>query len=393
MGYGLFVRDTPRLPTIRSGSMTQFGPPAIGPSTDSRGAPEQIIRVGIVAVNGANAIDFMGPIDAFNEASRSSTTPICYKVDLIAVTSGPIVGSSGVRMLSDKVIGPELDTFYDTILLAGGHELHGAEDNQHLLDWLVRSAPSARRICATCTGASVLASAGLLNRRRVATHRDYTSQFAAMYPEVHVEPDRLFVRDGPYYTAVGGMAGVDLCLYLIENDCGRPTFLEVARMLVVFLRRPGNQPQISEFLKAQSIRNNQIGHVMDWALTNLAADLSVDALAKRAAMSPRNFSRAFMYEMATTPARFVENIRVEAARILVETTALSIQRISHRVGFGSPANMRRAFIRAFHAPPAEYRHNADRPTAPAEYANVLEADGSSGAWKLRYSRDGEVSEA
>lgn len=354
--------------------MTQFGPPAIGPFTDSHGSPQQIIRVGIVAVNGANALDFVGPIDAFNEASRSSTTPICYKVDLIAVTSGPIVGSSGARMLPDKVIGPELDTFYDTILVAGSHELQAAQDNQHLIDWLVRSAPSARRICATCTGTFVLASAGLLNRRRVATHRDYTGQFTAMFPKVHVEPDRLFVRDGPYYTALGGMAGIDLCLDLIENDCGRPTFLDVAKVLVVFLRRPGTHPQISEFLKAQSIQNSQISHVMDWALTNLAADLSVDALAKRAAMSPRNFSRTFMHELVTTPARFVENIRVEAARILLETTALSIQQISHRVGFGSPANMRRAFVRAFRAPPSEYRHNAYRPTARFQYAKFSEAD-------------------
>ncbi|MGL3104212.1 GlxA family transcriptional regulator [Bradyrhizobium sp. BR 1432] len=330
--------------------------------------------MGIVVVNGANAIDFMGPIDAFNEASRSSTTPVSYKVDLIAATSGPIVGSSGVRMLSDKVIGPELDTSYDTILVAGSHELQLAEANQPLIDWLVRSAPSARRICATCTGTFVLASAGLLDRRRAATHRDYTGQFSAMFPKVHVESDRLFVRDGSYYTAVGGTAGIDLCLYLIENDCGRPTSLDVARMLVIFLRRPGNQPQISEFLKAQSIRNNQISHVMDWALTNLDADLSIDALAKRAAMSPRNFSRAFMDEMMTTPARFVESIRVEAARILLETTPLSIQQISHRIGFGNPANMRRAFVRAFQTPPAEYRHNVERPMPRAEYTNFLEAD-------------------
>ncbi|MCP3392364.1 GlxA family transcriptional regulator [Bradyrhizobium sp. CCGB12] len=354
--------------------MTHFGPPALGPFSEDHGAPEQIIRVGIVVVNGANAIDFMGPIDAFNEASRSSTTPVCYKVDLIAATSGPIVGSSGVRMLPDKIIEPELDNSYDTILVAGSHELQATEANQPLIDWLVRSAPSARRICASCTGTFVLASAGLLDQRRVATHRDYTGQFSAMFPKVHVEPDRLFVRDGSYYTAVGGMAGIDLCLYLIENDCGRATFLDVARMLVIFLRRPGNQPQISEFLKAQSIRNSQISHVMDWALTNLAADLSVDALAKRAAMSPRNFSRAFMDEMMTTPARFVESIRVEAGRILLETTALSIQQISHQVGFGSPANMRRAFVRAFQAPPAEYRHNAEHPAPRSDYTNLLQAD-------------------
>ncbi|SFN78738.1 transcriptional regulator, AraC family with amidase-like domain [Bradyrhizobium sp. Rc3b] len=346
--------------------MYHFGASAPCPSKGDHGAAARTIHVGIVVINGANAIDFMGPIDAFNEANRSLATPVRYKVDLIGATSGPIVGSSGVRMLPDKVIVPGLDTSYDTLLVAGSHELRTLRDNLPLIDWLTRAAPTARRICATCTGTFVLASAGLLDRRRVATHRDYTEPFATMFPRVIVEPDRLFVRDGPYYTAVGGMAGIDLCLYLIENDCGQATFLDVARRLVIFLRRPGNQPQVSGFLKAQSIRNTQVGHVLDWAMSNLAADLSVDALAKRAAMSSRNFSRAFMDEMMTTPARFVESIRVEAARILLETTPLSIQQISHRVGFGSPANMRRAFIRAFQTPPAEYRENI----GPTLAANV-----------------------
>lgn len=334
---------------------------------------ERTLRVGIVVVDGCNAIDFMGPCDAFNEASKSSATPIRYQVDLISVRPGPIVGSSGIRTLPDRVIGPELDAFYDTILITGPQEIQQLEANQLLVDWLTRNAPSARRICATCTGTFVLASAGLLNGRRVATRHDHAKPFAAKFPQVRVEPDRLFVRDGIYYTAVGGMAGIDLCLYLIENDCGRAAFLDVARMLVIFLRRPGNQPQVSEFLKAQSIQNTQISQVMDWALDNLTADLSVDALAKRAAMSPRNFSRGFMEEMMTTPARFVENIRVEAARIMLETTPLTIQQIAHRVGFGNPANMRRAFVRAFQTPPAEYRHNIDRPEAQSDRSTLLKA--------------------
>ena len=337
------------------------------PSHEENGADTPTLRVGIVVINGSNAIDFMGPSDAFNEASKSKATPVRYKVDLIGVAPGPIVGSSGIRMLPDKVIGPDLDIAYDTILVAGSQDLQkSGNDFPLLIDWLARCAPSVRRLCATCAGTFVLASAGLLNGRRVATHHDHAQQFSTMFPQVRVESDRLFVRDGAYYTAVGGMAGIDLCLYLIENDCGQATFLDVARMLVVFLRRPGTLPQVSEFLKAQSIRNTQISQVMDWALDNLTADLSVEALAKRAAMSPRNFSRAFMDEMMTPPARFVENLRVEAARILLETTPLPIQQIAHRVGFGSPANMRRAFIRAFQAPPGEYRNNVGCGTAYSE---------------------------
>lgn len=346
--------------------MAHLGTPTYGRSGEEPGEPERIIRVGIVVTNGANAIDYVGPIDAFNEANRSSTTPVRYKVDLIGATPGAIVGSSGVRMLPDQIVGPGLDTSYDTILVAGSHDLQASGDNQPLIDWLTQSASCARRICATYNGTFVLAQAGLLDRRRVVTHRDHTAHFAAMFPHVRVEPDRLFVRDGSYYTAVGGMAGIDLCLYLIENDCGRATFLEVARMLVIFLRRPGNQPQVSAFLKAQSIGNSQICHVIDWALANLSADLSIHALAERAAMSSRNFSRTFIDEMMTTPARFIESIRVEAARILLETTPLSIQQISHRVGFGSPANMRRAFVRTFQAPPAEYRDKIGCSTANSE---------------------------
>ena len=350
--------------------MAPIDAPSPGPSNRNHEERKQLVRVGIVVINGSNATDFMGPIDAFTEASRSKASSIRYKVDLIAAEPGPILGSSGVRLLPDKVIGPGLDTVYDTILISGSHEFREPASNPMLMDWLTQSAPSTRRICATCTGTFFLASAGLLDGRRVATHHNHTQQFAAMFPRVSVESDRLFVRDGPYYTAVGGMAGIDLCLYLIENDCGQATFLDVARMLVIFLRRPGNQPQVSEFLKAQSIQNTQIGQVMDWALDNLTADLSVDALAQRAAMSPRNFSRAFMDELMTTPARFIENIRIEAARILLETTPLSIQRISHRVGFGSPANMRRAFVRAFHAAPAEYRQAICSSTPESEKAQL-----------------------
>ena len=342
-----------------------------GPFSGNPEEPEQIIRVGIVVMNGSNAIDFMGPNDAFNEASKSKASLTRYEVDLIAADHGPIVGASGVRILADKVIGPELNEIYDTILIAGSQQFQEFENDRALVDWLTQRAPFARRICATRAGTFILASSGLLDGRRVATHRDNTERFAALFPYVRIEPDRLFVRDGSYYTAVGGMAGIDLCLYLVENDCGQATFLDVARMLVIFLRRPGNQPQVSEFLKAQSIRNTQIAHVMDWALDNLTADLSVEALAKRAAMSPRNFSRAFMDEMMTTPARFVESIRVEAARILLETTSLSIQQIAHRAGFGTRANMRRAFVRAFHAPPAEYRHSIVQPTATSNQTRPL----------------------
>jgi transcriptional regulator GlxA family with amidase domain len=215
--------------------------------------------------------------------------------------------------------------------------------------------PSARRIGAICNGAFALAAAGLLDGRRAAAHWNSSQRLASMFPSVRVEPDCLFVRDGRLYTAAGVTAGMDLCLHLIEADCGHSTALDVARMLVMFVRRSGGQPQISEFLKAQSANNTQISDVMDWALENLHADLSVNELARRAGMSPRNFHRAFQSELLTTPARYIEQLRVEAARLLLETTSLSIQQIAYRTGFIIPGNMRRAFVKILKISPADHR--------------------------------------
>jgi transcriptional regulator GlxA family with amidase domain len=313
-----------------------------------------IIRVGVVAPNGSQAVDFMGPIDAFNEANHCADGVMRYKVDLIGVRAGPIVASSGVRLLPDKIIGPHLE-FYDTILVAGGQDTQATTRDRVLLDWLIEVAPSARRIGSICNGTFALAAAGLLDGRRAATHWNSTKELASMFPSVRMEPDCLFVRDGSVYTAAGVTAGIDLCLHLIESDCGHSVSLDVARMLVMFVRRSGGQSQISEFLKAQSAKNTQIADVMDWALENLHADLSVDELAKRVGMSTRNFSRAFQSELLTTPARYIEHVRVEAARLLLETTSLSIQQIAYRTGFVSPGNMRRAFVRILQVSPADHR--------------------------------------
>lgn len=328
---------------------------------------KSIVRIGIVALNGANALDFMGPVDTFNQANKAQDASLSYKVDLIGVRAGPIVTSSGVRMLPDRIIGPHLEK-YDTILIAGSQDIQKTTHDRVLSDWLMASAETARRIGSICSGAFALAAAGLLDGRRVAIKDVYAKQLTAMFPGIRAESDQLFVRDGSFYSAAGGAAGIDLCLYLIENDCGSTVPLDVARTLLIYLRRHGGQAQVSEFLKAQSIQDTRIGDVMDWALENLSADLSVEELAKRAAMSPRNFRRSFMGELGTTPARFVERVRVEAARILLETSVLSIQQIAYRVGFINSGNMRRAFLRGLKTSPADYR---DRRNADAADGNIV----------------------
>ena len=326
-----------------------------------------IVRIGIVALNGANALDFMGPIDTFSQANKAQDASLSYKVDLIGVRAGPIVTSSGVRMLPDRIIGPHLEK-YDTVLIAGSQDIQKTTQDRVLSDWLIASVATARRIGSICSGAFALAAAGLLDGRRVAIQGGYAKQLTAMFPRVRAESDQLFVRDGSLYSAAGGAAGIDLCLYLIENDCGSTVPLNVARTLLIYLRRHGGQAQVSEFLKAQSIQNTRISDVMDWALENLSADLSVEELAKRAAMSPRNFRRSFMGELGSTPARFVESVRVEAARILLETSVLSIQQIAYRVGFINSGNMRRAFLRVLKTSPADYR---DRRNADAAGCNIV----------------------
>jgi transcriptional regulator GlxA family with amidase domain len=326
-----------------------------------------IVRVGVVALNGANALDFMGPIDTFNQANKAPDASLSYKVDLIGVRAGPIVTSSGVRMLPDRIIGPHLEK-YDTILIAGSQDIQKATQDSVLIDWLIASGGTARRIGSICSGAFALAAAGLLDGRRVAIQGGYAKQLTAMFPRVRAESDQLFVRDGAFYSAAGGAASIDFCLYLIENDCGSTVPRNVAQTLLIHLRRHGGQAQVSEFLKAQSIQNTRISDVMDWALENLSADLSVEELAKRAAMSPRNFRRSFMGELRTTPARFVESVRVEAARILLETSMLSIQQIAYRVGFINSGNMRRAFLRVLKTSPADYR---DRRNADAADGNIV----------------------
>jgi transcriptional regulator GlxA family with amidase domain len=296
----------------------------------------------------------MTPIDAFNEANRLTKSARRYKVELIGVRAGAIVASTGVRMLPDRIIGPDLG-YFDTLLVAGGSEFEAKPHDSVLLDWLVEAAKSARRVGAISNGVFALAAAGLLSGRRVTTHWNSAKRLASSFPDIKVEPNCLFLRDGPFYTAAGVTAGVDLCLDLIERDCGHATALDVAKMLIIFLRRSGGQSQISEFLKAQSVAHPQLADALHWALDNLNSDLSVASLARRAAMSQRNFRRAFQTEMGTSPSRYVELARVEIASLLLETSSLSMQQIAYQVGFETPGNMRRVFIRLRGLSPADYR--------------------------------------
>jgi transcriptional regulator GlxA family with amidase domain len=243
----------------------------------------------------------------------------------------------------------------DTLLVAGGRGVEAALRERALLSAIARLAPRARRLASVCTGTFLLAEAGLLDGRRVTTHWDACRDLARRYPALRVDPDPIFVRDGRVATSAGVTAGMDLALALVEEDWGRETALAVARRLVLFLKRPGGQSQFSAQLAAQGAERDALRDVQEFAVGNPDADLSVAALARRAAMSPRHFARVFAREVGTTPARFVERVRVEAARRRLEESAAGVEVIAESCGFGSAETMRRAFLRGLQVSPADYR--------------------------------------
>ena len=231
----------------------------------------------------------------------------------------------------------------------------------NLMRWLRREGPRARRLTSVCTGAFLLAAAGLLDGRRATTHWGVWEQLRDAFPAVDVDPDPIFIRDGNVYTSAGVTAGMDLALALVEEDVGRATALAIARRLVMFLKRPGGQSQFSAGISVELARRDSLRDLQVWIVEHPDADLSVDALAKRVGMSPRNFARVFARELRMTPARFVERTRVDAARRRLEESVNGVESVANECGFRSAETMRRAFIRSVRVSPVQYRsrfHNA-----------------------------------
>jgi transcriptional regulator GlxA family with amidase domain len=296
-------------------------------------------------------LDAAGPISAFEIAERFS--PGSYAPQVLAPGGGATASTAGVAMLAEDLTdGP-----FDTIVVAGGEGTRHWEDVQPLLAWLRAEAPRARRVASVCSGAFLLAEAGLLDGKRATTHWGNTDGFARRYPQVDLQPDRIFTRDGCVWTSAGITAGIDLALALIEDDLGAQVARRTAQQLVVHHRRPGGQSQFSALLDAGGV-NGRFAELMDWVRERLAEPLSVERLADEAAMSPRHFARAFHAETGLTPAKAVERLRLEAARLRVETSGEPIDRVAEAAGFGDPERMRRAFLRAFGQPPQAIRRAA-----------------------------------
>jgi len=314
-------------------------------------------RVWIVAFPGAQVLDVTGPWEVFALANRAGDTRAPrYAVSVVAPSAGAIATSGGLALVAQRTLAQATGPV-DTLIVAGGEGTRPHRRDGRLVRWIARAARRARRVASVCTGAFLLAEAGLLDGRRATTHWAMCDALARRFPAVRVERDPIFVRDGHVFTSAGITAGIDLALQLVEEDCGRDVALTVARWLVMFLRRPGGQSQFSAQLSAQLAERDGLRDVQGWIAEHPEAELTVPALARRAHMSPRNFARAFRRETGVTPAAYVEAQRVEAARRLLETTAGNVAEVATACGFGRPETMHRAFRRVVHIAPAQYRRH------------------------------------
>jgi transcriptional regulator GlxA family with amidase domain len=308
-------------------------------------------RVVIVAFPGVQPLDAVGPAEVFHTAAR--LRPGAYEV-LIAAPAREPLRASAVTLMPDVELG-SLRGPVDTLVMAGGLGVRALEQDQTFLSTLRRVAGRSRRTAGVCTGALVLAAAGLLDGRRATTHWASCALLAERYPEVSVDPDPIFIRDGDVYTSAGVTAGMDLALALVEEDLGHEVALETARWLVLFVKRPGGQAQFSAQLTAQTAERRPLRELQAWISDHLDADLSVPTLAGQAHMSERNFARAFAREVGMTPAAYVEAARVESARIALEGAEDPVEMVARRSGFGTVETMRRAFHRRLGVGPADYR--------------------------------------
>jgi transcriptional regulator GlxA family with amidase domain len=315
-------------------------------------------RVVLVAPEPVQILDVAGPAEVFGRSESVLSTlgrpGEGYSVELVSTVRARAVASTcGVGYAAGSHY-THLRGRVDTILVMGG-DIGAAMDDPRLLTWLARWAPRVRRVGSVCTGAFILAAAGLLKGRRATTHWQWCDRLAAAFPQTRVDGAPIFIKDGAVYTSAGITAGIDLALAMVEEDFGGAVALQIAKELVLYLRRPGGQSQFSVMLPEQGGNDDRFQRLRAWIGEHLPRSLRVEDLADRAGMSPRNFARVFHAETGHTPARFVERLRVEAACRRLETGGGSLKAIAAAVGFGSPDSMRRSFTRRLRTTPDQYR--------------------------------------
>jgi transcriptional regulator GlxA family with amidase domain len=315
--------------------------------------PKEIV---ILGYDGVMGLDLVGPMEAFGCAqvhAQKGTGKACYRVTVAALETRTFRSEFGLTITTGKSLSAIREV--DTLLIPGGIGLRGSANHRRLTAWLEKNADSIRRIASVCTGIYGLAPSGLLDGRKVATHWRFAADLARRYPKLRVDPGALYIRDGKFWTAAGVTAGIDLSLALIEEDFGSEVALSIARELVVYMKRSGGQEQYSESLQFQVESRSRFADLLSWMTTHLEEDLSVESLAARVSLCPRQFSRRFTHEFGHSPASFVRRLRLDEARQRLSALECSVEGVARSVGFSNADNFRRAFERRFGIAPGAYR--------------------------------------
>ena len=337
---------------------TGTGPRLVSPKANAHVSRDGSLRIAILALPNSVLSDIGAPYEAFTKAlqlARQGPSSPVYRIDLLTA------GGRTVRTLAGLTVGggrpfSQYKGFPDTLIVTGEPDsLDSVPLQSQLTEWLRAGDSKIRRICSVCTAVFCLASAGVLDGHRATTHWRYADRLARSYPMIEVNPEPVFLRDGKYYTSAGCTAAMDLALTLIEEDLGCKIATEIAREMVMFLRRPGGQAQISPVLKLQMTDYDPFRELQTWIFEHLHLPLTVEDLALQVHMSPRNFARAFVSQVGVTPARFIESIRLDAARRRMEETDRNLQQIAFECGFSSEETMRRSFVRSLRTSPSAYR--------------------------------------
>ena len=310
----------------------------------------------MLAYGGVNLIDVAGPLQAFESADQANATAgtPAYRLITASEDGGPVRTAPGVSIMTEPLAGLA-GLAIDTLIVPGGLPSSGPFGLDRLVGWLTRNGPAARRLCSVCTGAFLLADAGLLGGRRVTTHWSRSDELQRRHPHLRLEPDCIFINDGSVWSSGGVTAGIDLALALIEDDLGHEIALATARQLVMFMRRPGGQSQFTAPLASWPRATTGFDDLHRWMAENLREDLSIERLAARAGMSPRNFARVYAVKSGTTPAKAVASMRLAAACRALEETDLPLKAIAGEVGLATEQNLRRVLQRQFGISPMDYR--------------------------------------
>lgn len=315
-------------------------------------------RVVMLVYPDGQILDVTGPLEVFSRAARwlrdeNKTQGLAYSVEIVAARAGPVRMSSGLELVAARSYRQVKRI--DTLLVSGGIGYAQACTDAALIAWLRRQQPRVRRMASVCTGALILAEAGLLHGRRATTHWAYCDALSGADAEIEVDSEAIYVQDGNLYTSAGVTAGMDLALALVEEDWGQETALAVAQALVMYMKRPGGQSQFSSLIAAQQRPPNPFRELLLWIHAHLHEDLSVERLAVKLTMSPRNFARAFVREVGETPAKYIERARLESARRELSESRRSIGQVAAHCGFGTAETLRRTFLRRLHVTPNDYR--------------------------------------